>query len=49
MLTNADFKLVQQVYHDTEMSDLAQWPPNYGPWAKCGPRSHFVNDEKIIC
>jgi len=22
--------------------------PNYGPWAKSDPRSHFVNSEKII-
>jgi len=23
------------------------WSTNYGPRARCGPRSHFVNDEKI--
>ena len=28
--------------------DLKQGSPNYGPRARCGPRSHFVNDEKII-
>jgi len=25
-----------------------QGSPNYGLRAKCGPRSYFVNDEKII-
>jgi len=27
---------------------LDQGSPNYGPRARCGPRSHFANDEKII-
>jgi len=49
MLTTAVFELVQQFYHDTEIGNVAQGSPNYGPRAKCGPRSHFVNDEKIIC
>jgi len=27
---------------------IEQRSPSYGPWAKSGPRSHFVNNEKII-
>ena len=28
---------------------LNQGSLNYGQRARCGPRSYFVNDEKIIC
>ena len=28
---------------------IIQGSPNYSPRAKCGSRSHFVNDENIIC
>jgi len=30
------------------LNSIAQGSPNYGPRARCGPRSYFVNDEKII-
>jgi len=28
---------------------LAQGSPNYGPRAKCGPRSHFIRPAKQFC
>jgi len=28
---------------------LAQGSPNYGPRAKCGPRSHFIRPAKPFC
>jgi len=28
---------------------LDQGSPNYGPWAKCGPRSHFIRPAKPFC
>ena len=49
MLRTAVFELVQQFYHATEIGNVAQRSPNCGLRAKCGPRSHFLNDEKIIC
>jgi len=38
------------VIHFSPLSSffLYQESPNYSPWAKSGPRIHFVNNENLI-
>jgi len=37
---------VKTISEVTIFIQLEQGSPNYGPWAKCGPRSHVIRTAK---